>query len=86
VDELVERCQVHGRGEDVVRGLAHVDVVVGMDILAGQRRQHLVRVHVGGGPRAGLEDVDRELVVEFAGGDLVPGCGDALGLFGVEEA
>ena len=29
----------------------------------GERRDHLVGVHVGAGARAGLEDVDRELVV-----------------------
>ena len=55
-------------------------------VLARERGDHLVRVHVRGRARAGLEDVDRELVVELARGDPVAGCGDALGLLRVEEA
>ena len=74
-----------GRGEDVVRRLAHVHVIVRVDVLAGERRDHLVRVHVRRRARAGLEDVDRELVVELARGDAVGGGGDALGLVGVEQ-
>jgi hypothetical protein len=83
--ELVERGEVHGGREDVVRRLAHVDVVVRVHALAGERRDHLVRVHVRARARAGLEDVDRELVVELAGGDPVAGGGDALGDVGVEQ-
>ena len=48
-------------------------------------RDHLVRVHVRARARAGLEDVDRELVVELAGGDPVAGGGDALGHVRVEQ-
>ena len=66
-------------GEHVVGALAHVHVVVGMDrlvrveaIAAGQLDRpignHLVDVHVGRRAGAGLVDVDRELVVELAGG------------------
>ncbi len=70
--------QMHGRGEDVVGGLPHVDVVVAVHRsagvgLRGQGRDDLVGVHVRGGARAGLEDVDRELVVELAGRDAVGG-------------
>src|ERR671923_885160 len=57
-----------------------------MDVLAGERRDDLVGVHVRRRPRTGLEDVDRELVVELAGGDAVTGLGDALRLVLVEEA
>ena len=74
-----------GRGEDVVRRLPHVDVVVRVHVLAGERGDHLVRVHVRRGARAGLEDVDRELVVELAARDPVAGRGDPLGLLGVEQ-
>ena len=49
-------------------------------------RDDLVGVHVRRGARAGLEDVDRELVVVRARGDLVGGGGDALGEVGVEQA
>ena len=63
VDDPVERGQVHRRREHVVRRLAHVDVIVGVHPLAGERGDHLVRVHVRRGAGAGLEDVDRELAV-----------------------
>ena len=85
VRELPERGQMHGRREDVVRRLAHVHVVVRMNTLAGDRRDDLVRVHVRARPRARLEDVDRELVVELAGGDAVAGGGDAVGEVVVEQ-
>ena len=75
-----------GRGKDVVRRLPEVDVVVGMDVLAGEACDHLVRVHVRRGARARLEDVDRKLVVELAGGHAVGGGGDALRLVRVEQA
>ena len=84
--ELTERREVDGRGEDVVRALAHVDVVVRVHVLAGERGDHLVRVHVRAGAGARLEDVDRELVVVLALGNRVAGGGDALGLVGVEQS
>ena len=76
---------MHGRREDVVRRLTHVDVVVRVHALTGEIRDHLVGVHVRARAGAGLEDVDRELVVELAGGDAVAGGGDALGHLGVEQ-
>ena len=66
VGHLAERRQVDRRREDVVRRLAHVHVVVGMGVVAGEVRDHLVGVHVRRGAGAGLEDVDRELVVVLA--------------------
>ena len=57
-----------------------------MGPLAGEVGEHLVGVHVGGGAGAGLEDVDRELVVVFAGGDRVAGGGDPFGQRFVELA
>jgi hypothetical protein len=56
-----------------------------VDVVAREGRDHLVRVHVRARARAGLEDVDRELVVELAAGDAVGRCGDAVGLVGVEQ-
>ena len=76
VHGAVERCKVHGGREDVVRRLAHVDVIVRVHALAGERSDHLVRVHVRARARAGLEDVDRELVVELARCNAVGGRGD----------
>src|SRR5581483_10013373 len=86
VGDLSECRQVDGGGEDVVRRLPQVDVVVRVHVLAGKGCDHLVGVHVRGGARAGLEDVDRELVVELPGRDAVGGGGDPLRLVGVEEA
>src|SRR5699024_3554635 len=54
---------VGGGREGVVGGLAHVDVVVRVNLdarLLSQGRDDLVGVHVRGGAGAGLEDVDRE--------------------------
>ena len=76
--DLVERRQVHRAGEDVVGRLAHVHVVVRVRAVAREVRDHLVGVHVRRGARAGLEDVDRELVVVLALGDRGAGGGDPL--------
>ena len=66
----LQRRQLDRRGEHVVGGLTHVDVVVGVHPAAGQGGDDLVGVRVRGGARAGLEDVDRELAVVLPGGDL----------------
>src|SRR5437588_419159 len=66
--------------------LAHVHVVVRVHVLAGERREHLVRIHVRRGARPRLEDVDRKLVVELAVRDPRRRRGDALRLVGVEQA
>ena len=80
---------MHGRREGVVGGLATIDVVVGVDGLlrpafaTGQLNRtvadDLVGVHVGLGARTGLEDHQRELVIEFSGDDLVGGLDDEVG-------
>jgi hypothetical protein len=57
-----------------------------MHALARQRGDHLVGVHVRRGAGAGLEDVDRKLVVVATVGDLVRGLGDPLGEACVEQA
>ena len=49
-------------------------------------RDHLVGVHVAGGARPGLEDVDDELAVVLSGGDLVRGLDDRVGQLGVQLA
>jgi hypothetical protein len=83
--QLLECGEMDCRREDVVRRLAEVDVVVRMHVVAGEGGDDLVRVHVRGRARAGLEDVDRELVVELAGRDPVGGGRDPLRLVAVEE-
>jgi hypothetical protein len=77
--DLVQRGQVHRGGEDVVRGLAHVHVVVAVDRVAGDVGDHLVGVHVRRGPGPRLEDVHGELVVVAALRHLVTGGGDLVG-------
>ncbi len=72
---------VHRRGEDVVGRLAHVDVVVRVDLalhpalaahqLAGAVGDHLVDVHVRLGAAARLPDDQRELAVVLTGDHLV---------------
>ena len=73
---LLDRRDVHRGREGVVRGLAAVDVVVGVDRrlaaerraqdLVGAVRDHLVGVHVGLGAGAGLPDHQREVLGELA--------------------
>src|SRR5215211_3291284 len=56
-----------------------------MDVVARERGEHLVGVHVRRRARPRLEDVDRELVVELAGRDPVAGGRDPRRLVAVEE-
>ncbi len=92
-----EECgQMQRGGDDVVGGLALIDMVVGVDQIPGAasatedfRRpvgDDLVGVHVRRGSRAGLENVDDELVVEPAVGDLPGRLPDRLPQTGVELA
>ena len=59
-------------------------MVVRMGLVAGEVGDHLVGVHVRRGSGAGLEDVDRELVVVLARGNGVARLRDLLGKVGVE--
>ena len=77
--------QVHRAREHVVGRLAHVHVVVGVRLVAGEVGDHLVRVRVRGRARAGLEHVDRELVIVAALGHLVARAPDSLRQLGVQE-
>ena len=72
---------VHGRGERIVGGLGHVDVVVGMEQLlpcqlVAAVGNNLVGIHVGLGTGTGLPDHQREVLVELAAHDLIAGLGD----------
>ena len=95
-DRLTDR-DVNGGREHVVGGLAHVDVVVGVDrlflveaIAAGQLdgpiADDLVGVHVRRGAGARLVNINGKLVVVFAGGDLARGQDDGLSEGGREFA
>jgi len=71
MDDGVESRKMNSGGDDVVAGLAAVDVVVGMNgfiaALAAEEfdgaiGDDLIRVHVRGGAGAGLENIHDELV------------------------
>jgi hypothetical protein len=47
-------------------------------------RDHLVRIHVGGRPRSGLEDVQHEVGIQVAVHHLLRGLLDRTGAFGVQ--
>jgi hypothetical protein len=67
----------------VVGALPHIDMIVRMHLLpsamAGEVCDHLVGIHVRRGARAGLEDVDRELRIVQALGDLHRCAADRVG-------
>ncbi len=83
--ELILDCQdrrnVHRGRKRIVRGLAHVDVVVRVAELSarelvGAVRDDLVGVHVGLGPGPGLPDDEREMVHQLPFGNLAGGLPD----------
>ncbi len=79
-----------GSRDHVVTALAHIDVVVGVhratQNFAGQMGDHLVGIHVAAGARSGLEDVDREMVVVVAVGNLLRGLDDGGSNVVVQQA
>src|SRR3954452_513079 len=66
--------------------MTHVHAAIRVDTFAAEVRDHLVRVHVRARAGAGLEDVDRELVVVLPVCDLVAGGGDPFGEVVIEQA
>ena len=87
---------VHRGRKRVVRRLAHVDMIVGMDRLlaaelaakhlVGAIGDHLVEVHVGLRAGAGLPHDERKMVVELAVNDLARGAGDGAAAALVQQA
>ena len=89
VDGGLSRCDVGGGRERVVGGLAHVDVVVRVNldaVVVSDRRDDLVGVHVGRGAGTGLEDVDGESIVVLVLTNFLGGGDNRVGLLGVELA
>ncbi len=84
------------RRDDVVRRLAHVHMVVRMDgaFLPERMAQdlvravldHLVRIHVRRGPAAGLEDVEREVSIQFPVHHLLARLDNRLADLAVEQS
>ena len=82
---------VHRCGKGVVRGLALVDVVVGMDTtirsdLFSTVGDDLVGIHIGRGARAGLVGVDGEVLVVLTFKDFARGFFDNRGFFSVDDS
>ena len=68
-------------GEGVVRRLAHVDIVVRVNLNAvvlTDRGDNLVGVHIRRRTGASLEDVDRKFFVVFAVGNFGGRCDDGF--------
>ena len=74
--QLFGRADVDRRGNDIVARLSHVDVIVGVNVLAGSNRfalelstavcDHFIGVRVRAGSRAGLKNIERKMIVEFS--------------------
>ena len=87
---------VHRGRERIVRRLAHIDVIVGMNRLLGAEfaaqqfvgaiGDHLVEVHVGLGAGAGLPDHQRKMIVELALDHLARGADDGAGAACVQQS
>ena len=81
---------VNGGRNDVIAALAHVDVIIGMHLraqaLGREARNDLVGIHVGTGPRTGLEDINGELRIVPAVGYFQRRCLDRHRLAGLEQA
>lgn len=85
---LAHGCDVHNSGETVVAGLAHVDMIVGVDLLAaylpsedldGPISDDLIRVHVRLSARAGLPHNQGEVFIKFPCDYLVARLHNGLG-------
>jgi hypothetical protein len=89
-EESARDGDVHRGGEDVVRRLRCVDVVVRVHGLAerrrGEGREDLVHVHVRARAGARLVHVDGEVLVVGSARHLVRGRDDGLGDVGVHDA
>ena len=94
--DFLRRRDMHRGRESVVRRLAHIDVIVGMNRILGAELageqfvgavgDHLVDVHVGLRAGAGLPNHQRELIVELAVDDFGRRLHDRLGAPRIERA
>ena len=94
--ELFRRADVNGRWDHVVARLPHVDVIVRMNRiaradrfarqLAATVRDHLVRVRVRARAGTGLENIEREMLVELAFHHFFRGLDDEGAPMGIEQS
>ena len=94
IREQPQRAKPDGRGDHVVGGLGHVDVIVGLDRrvlpaaaaeqLVGAVGEDLVAIHVVRSAGAGLIGVHDKLVPVLAGEHFIGGADDGVGELGLE--
>ncbi len=90
------RGDMHCGRERVVRRLAHIDVIVGMNRLLGAEfaaehlvgavGDHLIEIHIGLGAGAGLPDDKGKMIVELAVDHLARGASDGAGAALVDQS
>ncbi len=104
-DKLLQHCQQFvqppqaaqpdGGRDDIVGGLRHIDMVIGMDAvlaqstaqdLGGPVGDDLIDIHVMTGAGAGLEGIHNKLVVPFPFNHLLRSLQDGLRPFGIQQA
>ena len=88
--------QLHRRGVGVVGRLRSVHVVIGVNHVISafgladdfQRPvgNHFVGIHIGRSACAALQHVHDEMRIQHAGGHVIAGLGDGLGLLGIDGA
>ena len=91
-----QRRDVHGGGKHIVRALAFIDIVIGVDFsrhppltaeqFTGAVSQHLVHIHIALGAGTGLPDSQRELLGVFSGQYFVSGGDDRPGFLRRQQA
>ena len=89
IDGSFRSRHVGSGGEGVIGGLAHVDVIVRVNLYAllmHQGGDDLVGVHIGRGAGAGLEYVDGEGIVVLAIRDFLCGGDNGVCLFCIQAA
>ena len=75
------RGEMQGGRDDVVAALAEVDLIVRREddpVSPGDAADHLIDVHIGAGPRSGLEDRNRKMFLIGALGDFTGGIANRL--------
>ncbi len=85
-----DRGHVHGRGEGIVGGLGHIDMIVGMDLKAqmivhADMGNDFVGIHVGLGAAAGLPYLQGKFSVILSLQDIAAGTADGLAPFRVQS-
>src|SRR5512133_769696 len=86
--QAIRGSQLYHGGNNIIARLSAIYMVIGMDApvpafaaleFTRPIRDHLVGVHVCGGARPSLENVEDELAIPLSIADLLSGRGDAIG-------